>query len=37
MGPDGEGEDEVASVNLVVQVADEGRGRLTRCIYSPLE
>lgn len=28
---------EVAAVNLVVQVSDAGRGRLVRCIYSPLE
>lgn len=30
-------EAEVACVNLVIQVADAGGGRLVRCIYSPLE
>lgn len=35
-GERGEGE-EVAAVNLVVQVTDAGHGRFTRCIYSPLE
>lgn len=28
---------EIATVNLVVQVTDTGQGSLTRCIYSPLE
>ncbi|CAM9526695.1 unnamed protein product, partial [Hapterophycus canaliculatus] len=31
------GEEEVAQVNLVVQVADVGQGKLHRVIYSPLE
>lgn len=33
----GKGGADVATVNLVVQVTDEGEGRLRRCIYSPLE
>lgn len=33
----GEEEIEVAQVNLVVQVADAGQGKLARVIYSPLE
>ena len=33
----GKGEEDVATVNLVVQVTDEGQGGLRRCIYSPLE
>lgn len=33
----GEGLEDVATVNLVVQVADAGEGGLMRCIYSPLE
>lgn len=36
-GEKGQGDDEVATVNLVVQVADVGQGRLRRVIYSPLE
>ncbi|CAM9556932.1 unnamed protein product [Scytosiphon promiscuus] len=33
----GGGREEVAQVNLVVQVTDVGQGRLERVIYSPLE
>lgn len=30
-------EEEIAQVNLVVQVSDAGQGKLRRVIYSPLE